>query len=91
MEWEAECFLLGPVWVSVETLVQCTGLLLAGQTGDEREGRGGRRGKPLLVWKLLHWTGMGQTHQIHVLGSDVANKNKGYPIKFEIQISKIMF
>lgn len=53
-----------------------------------REGRGGRRGKSLLVWKLLHWMRMGQAHQIHVSGSDVANKNKGYPIKFKIQVSK---
>lgn len=67
----------------------CSVLACSWQAGlGMREGRGGRRGKSLLVWKLLHWTGMGQTYQIHVSGSDVANKNKGYPIKFEIQISK---
>lgn len=41
LEWEAECFLLGPVWVFVERLMLGTGLLLA--KPGEREGRGGRK------------------------------------------------
>lgn len=41
LQWEAECFLLGPVWVIVERLVLGTGLLLA--KPGERGGRGGRK------------------------------------------------
>lgn len=47
LEWKAECFLLGPVRVSVETLVRCTGLLLAAQTGDERRKRRKKRKVPV--------------------------------------------